>query len=151
RLLMPAKVLVKHRRARPFWFGHPWVFAGAVDRVRGQVADGDVVELCDHEGHSIGWGFFNSKSQIRVRLVSLWFEGPVTRDLILARVGRAIDLRRAVLGLDAATNAYRVIHSEGDGLPGFVADKIGDHLVVQVTSLGIAAYVPDVVGRLVER
>jgi 23S rRNA (cytosine1962-C5)-methyltransferase len=148
---MTAKVLVKHRRARPFWFGHPWVFAGAVDRVRGQVADGDVVELCDHEGRLIGWGFFNAKSQIRVRLVSLWFEGPVTRELLIARVDRAIDLRRATLGLDAVTNAYRVIHSEGDGLPGFVADRIGDHVVVQVTSLGIAKFVPDLVGRLVER
>lgn len=148
---MTAKVLVKHRRARPFWFGHPWVFAGAVDRVRGQVQDGEVVELCDHEGHLIGWGFFNSRSQIRVRLVSLWFEGPVTRDLVLGRVDRAIELRRATLRLDEVTNAYRVIHSEGDGLPGFVADKIGDHLVVQVTSLGIASFVPDIVGRLVEQ
>jgi 23S rRNA (cytosine1962-C5)-methyltransferase len=148
---MAAKVFVKHRRARPFWFGHPWVFAGAVDRVRGQVEDGDQVELCDDRGQLIGWGFFNSKSQIRVRLTSLWFEGPVTREMVLLRVDRAIELRRNVLGLDQASNAWRVVHSEGDGLPGFVADKIGDHLVVQVTSLGIARFVPDVVGRLVER
>ena len=64
---------------------------------------------------------------------------------------RAIELRKDVLGLDAVTNAYRVVHSEGDGLPGFVADKIGDHLVIQVTSLGIAPFVPDIIGRLVER
>jgi 23S rRNA (cytosine1962-C5)-methyltransferase len=148
---MNAKVFVKHRRARPFWFGHPWVFAGAVDRVRGQIRDGDVVELCDDGGHTIGWGFFNSKSQIRVRLVSLWFEGPVTREMLLSRLDRALDLRRDVLRLDAVTNAVRLVHSEGDGLPGFVADRIGDHVVVQVTSLGIAAFVPDLVGRLVER
>ena len=49
------------------------------------------------------------------------------------------------------TNAYRVVHSEGDGLPGFIADKIGDHLVIQVTALGIAPFVTDIVGRLVER
>jgi 23S rRNA (cytosine1962-C5)-methyltransferase len=148
---MSAKVFVKHRRARPFWFGHPWVFAGAVDRVRGQVKDGEAVELCDDRGQLIGWGFFNSKSQIRVRLMALWFEGPITREMVLDRVDRAIELRRNVLGLDAVTNACRLIHSEGDGLPGFVADKIGEHVVVQVTSLGIAAYVPDIVGRIVER
>jgi 23S rRNA (cytosine1962-C5)-methyltransferase len=146
-----AKVFVKHRRARPFWFGHPWVFAGAVDRVRGQVRDGDVVELCDDQGQLIGHGFYNSKSQIRVRLVSLWFEGPVTRELILERVDRALDLRRDLLRLDAVTNAVRLIHSEGDGLPGLVADRFGDHIVVQVTSRGIAAFVQDIVGRLVER
>lgn len=145
-----AKVFVKHRRARPFWFGHPWVFAGAVDRVRGQIKDGDIVELCDDQGHTIGQGFFNSKSQIRVRLVALWFEGPIDRDLILGRVDRAVALRRATLGLDAVTNSYRLIHSEGDGLPGFVADKIGDHVVIQVTALGIAPFVGDIVGRLVE-
>jgi 23S rRNA (cytosine1962-C5)-methyltransferase len=148
---MTAKVFVKHRRARPFWFGHPWVFAGAVDRVRGQVADGDVVELCDHEGQTIGYGFFNSRSQIRVRLVALWFEGLVTTELILARVDRALELRRGVLELDEKTNAMRVIHSEGDGLPGFVADWIAGHVVIQITSLGIERFVPAIVERLVER
>jgi 23S rRNA (cytosine1962-C5)-methyltransferase len=146
-----AKVFVKHRRARPFWFGHPWVFAGAVDRVRGQIRDGDVVELCDDQGQAIGQGFYNSKSQIRVRLVALAFEGPVDRDLVLKRVDRAIALRRDLLRLDAVTNAFRLIHSEGDGLPGFVADKIGDYVVVQVTALGIVPFVHDILGRIAER
>ncbi len=144
------KVIVKFRKARPFWFGHPWVFSGAVDRVKGQVEDGDIVELCDHEGKLIGHGFFNSKSQIRVRLVSQWFEGPITPELLIGRLERAVSLRRQGLRLDAVTNAYRVVHSEGDGLPGFIVDRMGSHLVIQVTSLGIARFVPALVARLVE-
>ena len=45
-----AKVFIKPRRARPFWFGHPWVFSGAIDRVRGQLRNGDVVDVCDDKG-----------------------------------------------------------------------------------------------------
>ena len=43
-----AKVFVAQRKARPFWFGHPWVFSGAIDRGRGKVKDGDIVDLSDH-------------------------------------------------------------------------------------------------------
>ncbi|HYC77951.1 MAG TPA: class I SAM-dependent rRNA methyltransferase, partial [Planctomycetota bacterium] len=146
-----AKVFVQPRKARPFWFGHPWVFSGAIDRVRGKLKDGDVVDLCDHEGRLIGQGFYNGKSQIRVRLVALAFEGPLDEALLLKRLDDAIALRRDVLRLDEATNAYRLVHSEGDGIPGFVVDKVGDHLAVQVTALGVARFVPKLVERLVER
>jgi 23S rRNA (cytosine1962-C5)-methyltransferase len=146
-----AKVFVQPRKARPFWFGHPWVFSGAVDRVKGRVQDGDVVELCDSEGRLIGRGFYNEKSQIRVRLTSLAFEGPLDEAFLLRRLDSAIALRRDVLKLDATTNAYRVVHAEGDGLPGLVVDRAGDYLVLQVSALGIAPFTPKFVERLVER
>ncbi len=145
-----AKVFVMARKARPFWFGHPWVFSGAIDRVRGKVKDGEVVELCDHEGKLIGQGFFNEKSQIRVRLAAMGFEGPLDEKLMLARLDAAVALRRDVLRLEEASNSYRVVHSEGDGLPGLVVDKIGPHLVLQVSALGMATFVPKLVERLVE-
>ena len=60
-----AKVFIKKRRARPFWFGHPWVFSGAIDRVKGRAQSGDVVTLHDDSGKRIGYGFYNELSQIR--------------------------------------------------------------------------------------
>ena len=145
-----AKVFVMARKARPFWYGHPWVFSGAIDRVRGKVKDGEVVELCDHEGKLIGQGFFNEKSQIRVRLAAMGFEGPLDEKLMLARLDAAVALRRDVLRLEERSNSYRVVHSEGDGLPGLVVDKVGPHLVLQVSALGMATFVPKLVDRLVE-
>jgi 23S rRNA (cytosine1962-C5)-methyltransferase len=99
-----AKVFVQPRKARPFWFGHPWVFSGAIDRVEGDPRDGAVVELCDHEGKAIGSGWWNGKSQIRVRLVALAHEGPLDDALLVKRLDRAIDL---VCRSSACPNAPR--------------------------------------------
>jgi 23S rRNA (cytosine1962-C5)-methyltransferase len=143
-----AKVLLKPRKARPFWFGHPWVFSGAIDRVRGDPEDGAVVELCDHEGRRIGEGFFNSKSQIRVRVVTREGEGRLDAGLLLRRIDHAVGLRRDVLQLETRTDAYRVVHSEGDGLPGLVVDRLGAWLVVQVSCLGLVPFLPALLERL---
>jgi 23S rRNA (cytosine1962-C5)-methyltransferase len=61
-------VILKAKRAQPFYARHPWVFAGAVDRIEGNPADGDEVELRSQANHFIAKGLFNSQSKIRVRL-----------------------------------------------------------------------------------
>ncbi|HMS15587.1 MAG TPA: class I SAM-dependent rRNA methyltransferase [Planctomycetota bacterium] len=146
-----AKVFLKQRKARPFWFGHPWVFSGAIDRVRGKVKDGEIVELCDFEGQVIGTGFYNSKSQIQVRLVARAPEGELSTDLLLERVDRAIALRHEVLRLPERTNAYRLIHGEGDGIPGLVVDRLDSLLVLQISCLGLVSHLDPILARLMER
>jgi len=145
-----AKVVLKSRRARPFWFGHPWVFSGAVERVRGKLRDGDVVDVFDSEGRRVGRGFWNGRSQIRVRMVALEAEGPVDDALFLGRLDRALALRHQVLELPAVTNAFRLVHAEGDGLPGLVVDQVGDWLVVQLSSLGMEPHLDLLLDRLEE-
>ena len=145
-----AKVFIKPRRARPFWFGHPWVFSGAIDRVRGQLRNGDVVEVCDEKGRVIGQGFWNEQSQIRVRITALAGEGPLDGALMLRRLDAAVRLRQEALDLGAATNAYRLVHAESDGLPGLVVDKVGDWLVTQIGSLGMLAFIDVLLDRLEE-
>ncbi len=157
-----AKVFVQSRKARPFWFGHPWVFSGAIDRVKGDPKDGSVVELCDHEGKSIGYGWWNSKSQIRVRLVALTHEGELDDALIVKRISRAISLRCDSSKLPEVASVFRLVHSEGDGLPGLIIDAYRDvaggianpsdaplHLVMQVTALGMVAHLPAIIKHLV--
>ncbi len=146
-----AKVILKPRKARPFWFGHPWVFSGAIDRVRGQAADGDVVDLLDDAGRLIGEGFWNSQSQIAVRVVALKGEGKLDAALLLKRLDLAITLREDVLRLPEVTNAYRLVHSEGDGLPGLIVDRVGSVLVVQLSCLGMGQFMEPLVARLAER
>jgi 23S rRNA (cytosine1962-C5)-methyltransferase len=131
-------VVLRKGRARPLWFGHPWVYANAVGRVDGDPQPGDVVSLLDHDGRFIGRGFFNPRSQIRVRLCTRTDEA-VDAAFFRARVARA-RATRARLGLPSpATTAYRLINSEGDDLPGLVVDVYGDAAVAQITTLGIAA------------
>jgi len=132
-----ARIFLRRGRARPLWFGHPWVYANGIDRIEGQPNAGDAVSLVDHDGRLIGRGFYNPRSQIPVRLCTRRDE-PLDAAFLRARVAEAKALR-ARLGLPSArTTAYRLINSEGDDLPGLVVDVYGDAAVAQLTTLGMA-------------
>jgi len=132
-----ARLFLHKGRARPLWFGHPWAYAQAVDRVEGDARAGDVVSVVDHDGRFIGRGLYNPRSQIAVRLLTRDDEA-VDEAFFRRRLQGAIALRRR-LGLPSeATDAYRLVNSEGDGLPGLVVDVYADAAVVQVSTLGLA-------------
>jgi 23S rRNA (cytosine1962-C5)-methyltransferase len=132
-----ARVVLRRGRARPLWFGHPWVYGNAVDRLEGTATPGDVVGVTDHDGRFIGRGIWNPRSQIPVRLLTRADE-PVDRAFFQTRIEQA-RARRARVGLPSeATTAYRLVNSEGDDLPGLVVDVFGEAAVVQVTTLGMA-------------
>jgi 23S rRNA (cytosine1962-C5)-methyltransferase len=131
-----AKVVIKRGRANPLWHGHPWVFSGAIEREVGSYAAGDIVDVEDSDGRLIGRGYANPRSQIRVRLVTFRDE-PVDGALLRRRLAEAQGLRR-LLGLPSAeTTAYRLVSSEGDGLPGVTIDVYGDVAVVLFSTLGM--------------
>lgn len=131
-----ARVILRQGRARPLWYGHPWVYANAVLKLEGSASPGDVVSLVDHDGRFIGRGLYNPRSQIPVRLLSRE-EGPIGAPFFRARIAQARALRAAVGLPSAETTAYRLINSEGDDLPGLVIDVFGDCAVVQITTLGM--------------
>jgi 23S rRNA (cytosine1962-C5)-methyltransferase len=131
------QIVLRKGRARPLWFGHPWVYANAVMRVDGQPAPGDLVSLVDHDGRFIGRGFYSPRSQIPVRLCTR-AEEAVDAAFFRRRVQQA-RAARTRLGLPSeTTTAYRLINSEGDDLPGLVVDVYGDAAVAQITTLGMA-------------
>jgi 23S rRNA (cytosine1962-C5)-methyltransferase len=132
-----AKVVLRRGRARPLWFGHPWVYANAIDRLEGVAEPGAVVTLVDHDGRVIGRGFYNPRSQIPVRLVTR-VEEPVDADLFKRRLRAAAALRTRVGLPSARTDAYRLVNSEGDDLPGLVVDVFGKTASLQITTLGMA-------------
>ncbi len=134
---MPPRVQLKARRARPFYGRHPWVFAGAIEQVEGEPADGDVVDVVSHAGTFIARGLYNSQSKIRVRLYT-WNPGvELDRAFFRDRLAAAIRLR-GVLGLDGPGRACRLVFSEGDGLSGCIIDRYDRWLVIQFTALGLA-------------
>ena len=142
---MPARVVLKPRRAKPFWFGEPWVFEGSIDRVKGvrDLTDGDVVEVRSDQGDLIGSGFWNGSSALRVRLVARG-DRAVDEELIRERLRRAFELRgdaglpTQTPGLE--TDAFRLVHAEGDALPGLIVDRFGPVAVAQFDSLGIRRF-----------
>ena len=135
--LPAATVVLKPKRARPFFGRHPWVLDTAVLRVDGTPADGDVVDLSTHDGTFIARGIWNSTSRLRVRLYA--FDPVVQLDAALwqARLARAVALRDA-LGFSDRAGATRLVNSEGDELSGLIVDRYGEWLSVQVTALAMA-------------
>ncbi len=149
---MLTKVLLKPRRAKPFWMGAPWVFDQSIEKVKGvrNLEDGDVVELRDHEGKKIGEGFYNSRSRICLRLAA-WGDETLDEDLLRLRLRQAVALRSEGLRLaDRETDAYRLVHAEGDRLPGLIVDRMGSHLVMQNGCLGMTRHRDLIVETLME-
>lgn len=140
-------VKIKRGRAKPLWFGHPWLYSQAVDKVDGAVEPGDVVDVVDDEGRFIGRGFYNPESQIRVRIVTR--EAVPVDAAFLRRRLEAARALRARLGLPSATTtAYRLVNAEGDGLPGLNVDVYGDVVTVQITALGMKRLEAEVIDAL---
>ena len=132
------RVVLADRHAKPAWAGHPNVYPGAIDRVEdGEPKTGDEVDVVDQKARFIGRGVWNAESTVRVRIYR-WTEGPIDAAFIGRRVADAVALRRDVLRLHERTDAYRVIHGDGDRLPGVVADRYGDWIVLQGTTRAAA-------------
>ncbi|MDB4896670.1 MAG: putative SAM-dependent methyltransferase [Firmicutes bacterium] len=126
--------------------GHPWVFKGEIDKVRGEYAPGDIVTVVDHRGVFLGKGYINPKSQIMVRLLTHHDEA-IDREFFRRRLQKAWAHRQRLL---PDTGACRVVFGEADFLPGLIVDKFGDILVVQCLALGIDRWLKDIVEILDE-
>ena len=133
-------VTLKPGHVRPVWSGHPWIFAQAIARIEGGAVAGDEVRVVDPAGNVLGRGLYTPRSAIPVRMFTRE-DAPIDGALFRRRIERALAHRRD-LGLPSAapgheTDAYRLVHAEGDGLPSLTADVFGDVLVVQLNTVGV--------------
>ena len=159
---MPPTLTLKESRDKPVRQRHPWVFSGAVERLRGDAQPGDLVTVADHRGAPLATAYYNPKSQIVARVLSWDPAEPIDDAFWRSRLRRAID-GRAALGLitnyelritneepvapapllpgtpalPPLTTAARLVNAEADGLPGLIVDRYGDYLVMQCLTLGI--------------
>jgi 23S rRNA (cytosine1962-C5)-methyltransferase len=131
------RVVLKPRRAQPFFARHPWVFSGAVARVEGDPQPGAEVALVTEHGEFVARGLFNPLSNIQVRLYGWEAETPLDEAFWSRRLDEAIRLRRDVLQLGQPKSACRLVFSEADGLSGLVVDRYGDVLSAEVFSLAM--------------
>ncbi|MBK8480787.1 MAG: class I SAM-dependent rRNA methyltransferase [Proteobacteria bacterium] len=128
-----AQLIVKQGRARPLWHGHPWIFAQAVGRLVGEAEAGDVVEVLDADLRSIGRAAYNPRSAIAARMLSWRPDELIDRAWLARRLASALRLRQSLALPSSATDCYRLVNAEGDGLPGLVVDVYGRAIVVQFT------------------
>ena len=141
----PALVL-KPGRERSLALRHPWVYSGAVDRVEGAPGVGDTVAVRSHDGALLALAAYSPASQIRARVWTFAQEA-IDAAWFARRVRVAADARRPML--DDDHTACRLVHGESDGLPGVIADRYGDVVVVQLTSAGAEAWREPIVDALV--
>ena len=131
---------------------HPFVYKkmviGPVGPVRPR--DGDLVRVVDREGFPLGFGLWNARSQICLRLLRAGIE-PVGPSFWDERIDRALSLRRDLLQLDEVANAYRVIHAEADGLSGLILDRYDDVLSAEIFSLGMYQRIGPILAKVADR
>lgn len=130
-----ATVTLSPKRDRATRHRHPWIFAASIAEVKGSAAHGDVVDVTDARGAFLGRGYYNEQSRIRVRMLT-FDDAPIDEAFWRARVEAAVR-RREPLARSTDTNAYRLIHAEADLLPGLIADRYADAVVVQFLTAGI--------------
>ena len=116
---------------------HPWIFQKMVERPEPKPRPGSVVEIYDRAGVFAGRGFYNGHSRIALRVLTADPDEAVDEDFFARKIAHAIDLRRNVFRLDDVTDAYRLVHSEGDGLSGLVVDRFANTIVIEYFSAGM--------------
>ena len=143
------KVYLKPGKEESLKRFHPWVFSGAIARVEGELEEGEIVDVYTSKKEFIACGHFQIGS-IAVRVLSFRQE-EISHDFWKHRLEVALDLRRS-LGLvdNPKNNTYRLVHGEGDNLPGLIIDVYGQTAVMQAHSAGMHVYRMEIAEALSE-
>ena len=134
-------IRIKENKEQPILAGHPWIFAGAVDKVDSH-SDKYICRVLDSTGRFVCQGFYNPYSQIAVRVITLGRDN-IDKELFADRIDKAILFRKRII--PEATTCFRIINSEGDRLPGLVADRYGDVIVIQFLCMAMEKFRDDII------
>jgi 23S rRNA (cytosine1962-C5)-methyltransferase len=124
--------------------GHPWVFANEIDTIDEGAQDGDIVTLFSHDDRFVGQGYYNSRSQIQIRLLTRDPKAVIDEQYFLDQI-RSCWHYRQKLGY---TENCRLVFGEADGLPQLIIDKFNDYFVIQTLALGMDRWKPALVKAL---
>ncbi len=124
--------------------GHPWIFANEVEKVEGTPAQGDIVEVFFHDNKFLGKGYYNSQSQIIVRLLTREKGIEVNDDFFFKKLQKCWQYRQKL----GYTENCRLVFGEADGIPQLIIDKFNDYFVIQTIAFGIDVWKPALVKAL---
>lgn len=131
------KVTLLPGHVQPVWAGHPWIFAQAIARVEGGATAGDAVDVVDPKGNWLGRGLYSPGTAIPVRICTRSPKQELDTAFFVQKLERAFERRRALGFPSERTDAYRMVHAEGDDLPGLIVDVYADVAVVQLGTIGM--------------
>ena len=129
------KIVLKRGKEDSLKRFHPWIFSGAIQRMEPEPEEGDIVEVFTHDGEYIATGHFQIGS-IMVRVLSFKQES-IDESFYAHKLATALDVRRSIGVTAGNNNTYRLVHGEGDNLPGLVIDMYGPTAVMQAHSVGM--------------
>ena len=129
------KVILKSGKEKSIQRRHPWIFSGAVYGVSRKINDGEMVDVVDSKNNHLGTGYFSDKGSIVVRILTFG-EETFSDNFWAAKLQSAWYLRTQILDFEV-TNAFRVIHGEGDGISGLIIDYYDKNWVIQAHSTGV--------------
>lgn len=141
-------VTLKKGKERSIQRKHPWVFSGAVHSISDELTDGQMVQVVANDDKLLGTGYFSDKGSIAVRLLTFGNE-IFSDDFWKTRLEAAWKLRMQLFSIEE-TNAFRLIHGEGDGIPGLIIDFYNNNFVVQAHSAGIYFQLKDIAKAIQE-
>lgn len=133
--MVTAKLYLKPKKEESLKRFHPWVFSGAIQKISGTPAEGDLIEIFDYNGNYCAIGHYQIGS-IAVRILS-FEEKEINTSFWKEKISNAYQLRLSLGLLREDNNSFRLIHGEGDGLPGLIVDIYGDTAVMQAHSVGM--------------
>jgi len=129
------KVILKSGKEKSIQRRHPWIFSGAVYGVSREINDGEMVDVVDSKNQHLGTGYFSDKGSIVVRILT-FAEETFSENFWATKLQSAWYLRTQLLDFEV-TNAFRVIHGEGDGISGLIIDYYDKNWVIQAHSTGV--------------
>jgi len=128
-------VILKPKKEESLLRFHPWVFSGAIQRIEGKPAEGELVKVLDSNRQFLAIGHYQIGS-IAVRAVS-FTDTEIDTTFLENKIKQAYKLRYAIGLVSKTNNSYRLVHGEGDSLPGLIVDVYGDTAVMQAHSIGM--------------
>ncbi len=140
-------VLLKKGKEKAALQRHPWIFSGAIDKVKGAPLNGEVVKVFGADKSFLAYGYYNNQSRVAVRLLEWDEEKIIDKQWYEAKLKQAIASRAHVLD-NNDTNTCRLVFSEADYLPGLIVDKYADFLSLQILSAGIENVKDDIIDVL---
>jgi len=142
------KIILNKGKDKAAWQLHPWVFSGAINKIQGNIQNGDLVSVYNIDDEFIAYGMYNNTSRVAVRLLEWNPANEINEQWWRQRVQKAVSNRQHLL--NANNDSVRLIFAEADFIPGFIADKYADFVSVQVHSAGVERVKAIIIEELVQ-